>query len=78
MKILKIMKIINLTLIIKFVLLFTNTAHANCYDSSVMAPGTIGTASPCLGMLIVNRSMLDSAISDNSYAFSPTDSLLIA
>ena len=74
MKILKISKIINLTLIIKFVLLFANTAHANCYDSSAMAPGTIGTASPCLGMLIVNRSMLDSAISDNSYAFSPTDS----
>ena len=73
-KILKILKIINLTLIIKFVLLFANTAHANCYDSSAMAPGTIGTASPCLGMLIVNRSMLDSAISDNSYAFSPTDS----
>ncbi|MDB2561857.1 BspA family leucine-rich repeat surface protein, partial [Amylibacter sp.] len=40
----------------------------------IMAPGTIGTASPCLSMLIVDKTMLEAAISDSSYSFSPSDS----
>ena len=68
------LKIITLTFIVNFISIFSDIAHANCYDSSIMAPGTIGTASPCLGMLIVDKTMLEAAISDSSYSFSPSDS----
>ena len=74
MKIPKTLKIITLTFIVNFISIFSDIAHANCYDSSIMAPGTIGTASPCLSMLIVDKTMLEAAISDSSYSFSPSDS----
>ena len=70
----KTLKIITLTFIVNFISIFSDIAHANCYDSSIMAPGTIGTASPCLSMLIVDKTMLEAAISDSSYSFSPSDS----
>ena len=74
MNIPKTLKIITLTFIVNFISIFSDIAHANCYDSSIMAPGTIGTASPCLSMLIVDKTMLEAAISDSSYSFSPSDS----
>ena len=74
MKISITLKIITLTFIVNFISIFSDIAHANCYDSSIMAPGTIGTASPCLSMLIVDKTMLEAAISDSSYSFSPSDS----
>lgn len=40
---------------------------SSCYNSSFI--NTIGTESPCLGMLIVNRSMLDNAIDNNPISF---------
>lgn len=44
-------------------------SNSNCYDSSFV--NTIGTQEPCLGMLIVNRSMLTSAFVDGSDRYIP-------
>ena len=72
MKIPKTLKIITLTFIVNFISIFSDIAHANCYDSSIMAPGTIGTASPCLSMLIVDKEALYAGV-DTGYAITGPD-----
>ena len=73
MKIPKTLKIITLTFIVNFISIFSDIAHANCYDSSIMAPGTIGTASPCLNMLIVDKEALEDG-RNTGYAITGPDS----
>lgn len=56
------------------------TIQGNCFSDSQICQeeiaGPIGDASwsNCANMLIVDRSMLDSAVADNSYDFKPADS----
>ena len=52
-------------------LLSANAANASCYSAD---PNTIGTASPCTGMLIVDQTMLNTAVSNGSYAITGPDS----
>ena len=54
-------------------LLSANAANASCYSAD---PNTIGTVSPCTGMLIVDQTMLNTAVSNGSYAI--TDPTQIA
>ena len=42
-------------------LLSANAANASCYSAD---PNTIGTVSPCTGMLIVDQTMLNTAVSN--------------
>ena len=52
-------------------LLSANAANASCYSAE---SNTIGTASPCLGMLIVDQTMLNTAVANGSYAITGPDS----
>ena len=52
-------------------LLSANAANASCYSAD---PNTIGTVSPCTGMLIVDQTMLNTAVSNGSYAITGPDS----
>ena len=52
-------------------LLSANAANASCYTAD---PNTIGTASPCTGMLIVDQTMLNPAVSNGSYAITGSES----
>ena len=52
-------------------LLSANAANASCYSAD---SNTIGTASPCLGMLIVDQTMLNTAVANDTYAITGPDS----
>lgn len=56
-----------------FTLIFVNfgkTVAANCYSASV---NTIGTSSPCTGMLIVDFNMLQTAVNTGTHAIAGPD-----
>ena len=52
-------------------LLSANAANASCYSAD---PNTIGASSPCAGMLIVDRTMLNTAVSNGTFAITGPDS----
>ncbi|MFL2765981.1 MAG: BspA family leucine-rich repeat surface protein [Paracoccaceae bacterium] len=65
--------IIRISIILVFTLIFVNfgkTVAANCYTASV---NTIGTSSPCTGMLIVDFNMLSTALNNRTYAIEGPD-----
>ena len=54
-----------LSILISIILVsFSKSASADCYSDPV---NTIGTTGPCAGMLIVDFSMLQTAVNDESY-----------
>ena len=65
--------IIRISIILVFTLIFVNfgkTVAANCYTASI---NTIGTSSPCTGMLIVDFNMLATALNNRTYAIEGPD-----
>ena len=65
--------IIRISIILVFTLIFVNfgkTVAANCYTASI---NTIGTTSPCTGMLIVDFNMLATALNNRTYAIEGPD-----
>ncbi|MDB2550815.1 BspA family leucine-rich repeat surface protein, partial [Rickettsiales bacterium] len=53
---------------------YSSSNSPDCYDVSITPIGSIGAASGCAGMLVVDREMLNSAKGDSSYDFKPGDS----
>jgi surface protein len=52
---------------------YSSSNSPDCYNSSLNPVGSIATSGGCSGMLVVDRAMLQSAISDGSFDFKTSD-----